>query len=46
MVDAGTHIITVGRRGIIFVALSDLVEVVLVQLSDEACEVGVLEVLR
>ena len=41
----GTHIVAVRRRCVVLVALSDLVKVVLVQLSNETCEIGVLEVL-
>jgi hypothetical protein len=40
-----TDVRSVRRRRIVFVVLSDLVEVILVQLTDETCKVAVLEVL-
>jgi hypothetical protein len=40
-----TNIRAIWRRNIIFVVLSDLVEVIFVQLSHEASEVAMLEVL-
>jgi len=39
-----TDIRSVRRRRIVFVVLSDLMEVILVQLTDETCKVAVLEV--
>jgi hypothetical protein len=41
-----TNIGTVGRWSIVFIVLSDLVEVIFVQLSNEASKVAVLEMFR
>jgi hypothetical protein len=42
----GTDVCAIWGRCIIFVVLSDLVEVIFVQLSDEASKVAVLEMFR
>lgn len=42
----GTDVGTIWGGRVIFVVLSDLVEVILVQLSDEASKVAVLEMFR